>query len=171
MQGNPSHPSMLWQRAFTLLELLVVIAVIGVLAALALPRFMAIADDAQEAAVQATAGALSAGVIMVRGQWELNRARGQSSGSGPVTGFGTGNVIASATGWPLGTHNTGNAEACTEIWKNVMQGTIPSVATTGATADYLAIYVDMQCRYRYQRSGRHEIRYDTASGAVEVRAD
>lgn len=169
MQGKPSRRLMLRQRAFTLLELLVVIAVIGVLAALALSRFVAIADDAQDVAVQATAGALSKGVIMARGQWELNRARNQPTN--PIAGFGAGNLQSNAAGWPLGTHNTGNAEACTEIWKNVMQGTIPSVATTGATADYLAIYVDMQCRYRYQRSGRHEIRYDTASGAVEVRAD
>ncbi len=47
-------------QGFTLIELVIVIAIIGILSAVAIPRFINLADNAQVAATTAIAGALSA---------------------------------------------------------------------------------------------------------------
>jgi MSHA pilin protein MshA len=54
MAVRPSH------SGFTLIELVVVIAILGILAAIAIPKFFNISGDAQASAVKGVAGALSA---------------------------------------------------------------------------------------------------------------
>lgn len=47
-------------QGFTLIELVIVIAIIGILSAVAIPKFINLSSNAQTAATQAIAGALSA---------------------------------------------------------------------------------------------------------------
>lgn len=47
------------QRGFTLIELVMVIVILGVLAAVAIPKFVDLKGDAQQAATDGVAGALS----------------------------------------------------------------------------------------------------------------
>lgn len=46
-------------RGFTLIELVIVIAIVGILSAVAIPKFIDLANNAQTAATTAIAGALS----------------------------------------------------------------------------------------------------------------
>lgn len=47
------------QQGFTLIELVIVIVILGILAAAAVPKFVDLEDEARDAALEGTAGALS----------------------------------------------------------------------------------------------------------------
>ena len=93
----------LTQRGFTLIELVIVIVILGLLAATALPRFINITQDARIASVQGVAGGL-------RGAASLAKAQLLVAGSGGV-GCGAVNntvcmdglaVFVASTGFPSG---------------------------------------------------------------------
>ena len=92
-------------KGFTLIELVVVIAILGILAAVALPRFMSATRDAHRSALNGAAGGLAAAVALVRAQVEVNRGGGLNGCASNncyinVAGFGDGTVDVNANFWP-----------------------------------------------------------------------
>jgi len=60
------------QRGFTMIELVVVIVILGILAAFALPRYMGLENQARVAALNGMEGSIRSAANMAHGVWLAN---------------------------------------------------------------------------------------------------
>ncbi len=161
-------------QGFTLIELVVVIALISIMAAVALPRMMDSYDNAHEAVVFGAGGALASAVVLVRSQWVAN---GNAVAVDEVIGFGNDDVATSSDGWPSDTgqgagssHNEvmDSAARCVRIWRGVLVANAPSVSSSAAvSSDYLVDTVGGNCRFSYRRTDDDfYITYNARTGEV-----
>ncbi|MCC2608026.1 prepilin-type N-terminal cleavage/methylation domain-containing protein [Planctobacterium marinum] len=124
------------QSGFSLIELVIVVVVLGLLAATALPRFLDVTDDAEDATVEGVGGGFATGVGLIRAQWEIE-GRPSENISANVTAVTLGGVeiaVDKDTGYPTGLAQTNSEdvdideEDCMQVFKRIIQSS-PTITT------------------------------------------
>lgn len=155
---------------FTLIELVIVIVLIGILAASALPKFANLTGQARTAAAQGVAGALAAAASVAHSQWI---ADGASAASGTTISLEGTTIHVTANGWPEGTsatsEGTATAAKCLEVWNGVLSNPPEAGTTCTGTCEFLVTAADPVCSYQdEQGSGSNTITYNINTGAVAI---
>lgn len=179
------------QRGFTLIELVIVIIVLGVLSATAVPKFLNLREDAEISRVKALGAAYQQAVNFINVRWNMLGVKG---GYSNMPGFANGEVDVSDTGFPIGTDkggasgnmthpkNIGRGEkACVSLWTTLLE-TPPTVSLINDGSDFQAYRKTAgsgsdftQCHYIYRALGdeagdietaKISIKYDSVTGKV-----
>jgi MSHA pilin protein MshB len=154
----------------TLLELVLVIALIGIISVMALPRLLDLREEAHQSSAGATAASFEAAVILANTTCLYEEHEGLDN----LASFGAGNVDFNANCFPSSTNGrndlTVNANRCLQIWNGILFPA-PSISTLASDdTDYRAQGSGTICRYTYRRDASvvRRFTYNAATGEIVV---
>ena len=161
------------QKGFTLIELVVVIVILGILAATAVPKFIDLTDDAEEAVFLGISAAFKSGVNQVHLAW-LIRGNNQAVQdfieiSDSLAG---GDLSVNSSGYPADTRGTSltlNSENdCLDVWRAVLDSQDALVSGDNSSNFEATYNGGNTCTYIYNKQINLTVDYDSNSGVVTI---
>tara|TARA_R110002110_G_scaffold65206_4_gene179984 strand:- start:67498 stop:68037 length:540 start_codon:yes stop_codon:yes gene_type:complete len=169
------------KSGFTLIEMVIVIVLLGLLAAVALPRFLNVSNDAEEAIVKNTSGSFYTGLIMAKSKWELENKTNKYL---DIDNDGRAETRFNLKGYPVGISGDGETalsdimdkgvaghDACSQILENILDLTGMTVIAADEqgrckSGDFCATATGTgDCIYKY-RDTNSEFTYRATTGEV-----
>jgi MSHA pilin protein MshB len=147
------------QSGFTFIELIIVILILGILSAVAVPKFVNLEADAHASVLDGVSGAFKGGIELTRYQHLTNGSKGTIEVQGNTISFfdinGQINQYATAS----------TPDECAQLWNNITDGLRASSIKQGNAL--LSINaVKGTCAYLYQDI--YTITYEYATGNVLI---
>lgn len=160
-------------KGFTLIELVVVIVILGILAATALPKFINLQSDAHAAVVSGTGGAFKSAISLAHVKWLAGDYNGPVDNL-DLYGTGTNVMDMNASGWPAqswlpfeASPELNNTSDCISVWGAVLDTNSPTVATN-TSADFQVTYAANSCTFTYVVEPSYSIFYNSKNGEVTI---
>jgi len=161
---------------FTLIEVVIVLVILGILAAAALPKFLDLSTNARTATNQSISSSLGTSAAISHSAW-LAAGSPTATGAPVSVNLESTVVYVNNTGWPIGAVNAINADGtpgvsnCTDIWNNVLNNAPPASAGCAVNTCYVASVSATACTYVIGGTpggGPYTIIYTFATGGANA---